>query len=137
MNNQYLSRIKIQFVGFLLLMLCISQLSFGQVQKVRGVITSENEPVPGALVMIKGTQQGSVTDNNGNFSIDASAGDILVVSFIGYTSKEVAVVGGQTTYNVSLELSTSDLNEVVVVGYGSQIKKEVTAGIYCCAKASR
>ena len=129
MNNQYLSRIKIQFVGFLLLMLCISQLSFGQVQKVRGVITSENEPVPGALVMIKGTQQGSVTDNNGNFSIDASAGDILVVSFIGYNSKEVAVVAGQTTYNVSLELSTSDLNEVVVVGYGSQIKKEVTGAI--------
>jgi len=129
MNNQYLSRIKIQFVGFLLLMSCISQFSFGQVQKVRGVITSENEPVPGALVMIKGTQQGSVTDNNGNFSIDASAGEILVVSFIGYTSKEVAVVGGQTTYNVSLELSTSDLNEVVVVGYGSQIKKEVTGAI--------
>jgi TonB-linked SusC/RagA family outer membrane protein len=129
MNNQYLSRIKIQFIGFLLLMSCISQFSFGQVQKVRGVITSENEPVPGALVMIKGTQQGSVTDNNGNFSIDASAGEILVVSFIGYTSKEVAVVGGQTTYNVSLELSTSDLNEVVVVGYGSQIKKEVTGAI--------
>ena len=129
MNNHYLSRIKIRLVGFLLLMFCISHLSFGQAQTVKGVITSEGEPVPGALVLIKGTQKGTVTDIDGNFSIGASAGDVLVVSFVGYTSKEVAVVGGQTTYNISLSLSTSDLSEVVVVGYGSQIKKEVTGAI--------
>ena len=129
MNNQYLSRIKIQFVGFLLLMFCISQPSFGQVQTVRGVITSESEPVPGALVMIKGTQKGSVTDNNGNFSIDASVGEILVVTFVGYTSKEVAVVGGQTTYNISLDLSTSDLLEVVVVGYGTQSTRNISSSV--------
>ena len=129
MNDQYLSRIKIQFVGFLLLMFCISQPSFGQVQTVRGVITSESEPVPGALVMIKGTQKGSVTDNNGNFSIDASVGEILVVTFVGYTSKEVAVVGGQTTYNISLDLSTSDLSEVVVVGYGTQSTRNISSSV--------
>ncbi|WP_051315102.1 SusC/RagA family TonB-linked outer membrane protein [Algoriphagus terrigena] len=110
-------------------MFCISATSFGQTQSVRGVVTSEGEPVPGALVMIKGTQKGTVTDIDGNYTVDAAAGDVLVISFVGYTTKEVAVVGGQTTINVTLDLSTSDLSEVVVVGYGSQIKKEVTGAI--------
>ncbi|WP_332911251.1 carboxypeptidase-like regulatory domain-containing protein [Algoriphagus boritolerans] len=96
-------------------MFCISVTSFGQTQSVRGVITSEGEPVPGALVLVKGTQRGTVTDIDGNFSIEAAAGETLVVSFVGYTTKEVAVIGGQTTYNVTLDLSTSDLSEVVVV----------------------
>lgn len=129
MNNHYLSKMKIRLFGFLLLMFCISLTSFGQTQSVRGVITSDGEPVPGALVAVKGTQRGTVTAIDGSFSIDASAGETLVVSFVGYTTREVAVVGGQTTYNVSLSLSTSDLSEVVVVGYGSQIKKEVTGAI--------
>nr|WP_236025524.1 TonB-dependent receptor [Algoriphagus oliviformis] len=103
--------------------------SFGQSQSVRGVVSSEGEPVPGALVLVKGTQRGTVTDIDGNYSIDAAPGEILVVSFVGYTTKEVAVVGGQTEINVTLDLSTSDLSEVVVVGYGSQIKKEVTGAI--------
>lgn len=129
MNNHYLSKVKIRLVGFLLFMFCTSLLSFGQAQTVTGVVTSEGEPVPGALVLIKGTQKGTVTDIDGTFSIDATAGNVLVVSFVGYTTKEVPVVGGQTTYNISLSLSTSDLSEVVVVGYGSQIKKEVTGAI--------
>ncbi|MBN7811070.1 TonB-dependent receptor [Algoriphagus sp. H41] len=129
MNNDYLSMIKIRFIGFLLLMLCMGVSSFGQSQSVRGVVSSEGEPVPGALVLVKGTQRGTVTDIDGNYSIDAAPGEILVVSFVGYTTKEVAVVGGQTEINVTLDLSTSDLSEVVVVGYGSQIKKEVTGAI--------
>ncbi|WP_343851864.1 TonB-dependent receptor [Algoriphagus jejuensis] len=110
-------------------MFCISITSFGQTQAVQGVVTSEGEPVPGALVLVKGTQRGTVTDIDGNYSINAAAGEILVVSFVGYTTREVTVVGGQTTINVTLNLSTSDLSEVVVVGYGSQIKKEVTGAI--------
>ncbi|GAB3234291.1 TonB-dependent receptor [Algoriphagus aestuariicola] len=129
MKNHYLSNVKIRFIGFLLLMLCISVTSFGQSQSIRGVVTSEGEPVPGALVLVKGTQRGTVTDIDGNYSIDAAPGEILVVSFVGYITKEVAVVGGQTTIDVTLDLSTSDLSEVVVVGYGSQIKKEVTGAI--------
>lgn len=131
MNNHYLSKIKTRFFGFLLIMLCLSIVSFGQTQSVRGVVKSgpDNEPVPGALVLIKGTQKGTVTDIDGAFTIDASPGEILVISFVGYATKEVAVVAGQTNVNVSLDLSTSDLSEVVVVGYGSQIKKEVTGAI--------
>uniref|UniRef100_UPI0030C76E7F SusC/RagA family TonB-linked outer membrane protein n=1 Tax=Algoriphagus sp. oki45 TaxID=3067294 RepID=UPI0030C76E7F len=103
----------------------------GQTQTIRGVVLSEpdKEPVPGALVLIKGTQKGTVTDIDGSFSIDATPGEILVVSFVGYTTQEVAVVAGQTNVNINLPLSTSDLSEVVVVGYGSQIKKEVTGAI--------
>lgn len=129
MNNHYLSKMKIRLFGFLLLMFCISITSFGQAQAIRGVVTSEGEPVPGALVLVKGTQRGTVTDIDGVYTINAAAGEILVVSFVGYNTKEVAVVGGQTTIDVTLDLSTSDLSEVVVVGYGSQIKKELTGAI--------
>ncbi|WP_026951025.1 SusC/RagA family TonB-linked outer membrane protein [Algoriphagus mannitolivorans] len=131
MNNHYLSKIKARFLGFLFLMLSVSMVSYGQSQTVRGVVRSapDNEPVPGALVLVKGTQKGSVTDIDGSFTIDANPGQILVISFVGYTSKEVPVVAGQTNINVNLDLSMSDLSEVVVVGYGSQIKKEVTGAI--------
>jgi TonB-linked SusC/RagA family outer membrane protein len=131
MNNHYLSRVKIRFIGFLLLTLCISISSFGQTQTITGVVVSvpDNEPIPGALVSIKGTQKGTVTDIDGSFSIQAAPGETLVFSFVGFVAKEVAVVAGQSTVNVSLEYSTSDLSEVVVVGYGSQIKREVTGAI--------
>lgn len=131
MNNHYLSKVRIRILGFLLLFACMSLQSFAQTQTIRGVVLSEpdKEPVPGALVLIKGTQKGTVTDIDGSFSIDATPGEILVVSFVGYTTQEVAVVAGQTNVNINLPLSTSDLSEVVVVGYGSQIKKEVTGAI--------
>jgi TonB-dependent starch-binding outer membrane protein SusC len=129
MRNNYLPKITIRYIGLLFLMLSISITSFGQTQPVTGTVMSEQEPVPGALVQIKGTQRGTITDIDGTFSINAASGDILVVSFIGYTTKEITVTGGQTNFTISLDLSTSDLSEVVVVGYGSQIKKEVTGAI--------
>lgn len=129
MRNHYLSKVTIRYIGLLFLMLSISFTSFGQSQPVTGTVVSEGEPVPGALVQIKGTQRGTITDIDGTFSINAESGDVLVVSFIGYSTKEVNVVGGQTNFTISLDLSTSDLSEVVVVGYGSQIKKEVTGAI--------
>jgi TonB-linked SusC/RagA family outer membrane protein len=85
--------------------------------------------VPGALVQVKGTQRGTITDIDGTFSINAASGDILVVSFIGYATKEIAVAGGQTIFNISLDLSASDLSEVVVVGYGSQRKADITSAV--------
>ncbi|GMQ34803.1 SusC/RagA family TonB-linked outer membrane protein [Algoriphagus taiwanensis] len=131
MNNHYLSKVRFRILGFLLLFVCMSLQSLAQTQTIRGVVLSEpdKEPVPGALVLIKGTQKGTVTDIDGSYSIEATPGEILVVSFVGYTTQEVAVVAGQTTVNINLPLSTSDLSEVVVVGYGSQIKKEVTGAI--------
>jgi TonB-linked SusC/RagA family outer membrane protein len=129
MRNNYLSKVTIRYIGLLFLMFSISVTSFGQSQLITGTVMSEEEPVPGALVQVKGTQRGTITDIDGTFSINAASGDILVVSFIGYTTKEITIAGGQTNFNISLDLSTSDLSEVVVVGYGSQIKKEVTGAI--------
>lgn len=129
MRNNYLPKVTIRYIGLLFLMFSISVTSFGQSQPITGTVMSEQEPVPGALVQIKGTQRGTITDIDGTFSINAASGDILVVSFIGYTTKEFTVTGGQTNFSISLDLSTSDLSEVVVVGYGSQIKKEVTGAI--------
>ncbi|WP_083639065.1 SusC/RagA family TonB-linked outer membrane protein [Algoriphagus marinus] len=114
----------------LLIILFTVPMVFAQSANITGTIKDETgEPVPGATIMIKGTQVGTVTDLDGVFSIQASPGDILVVSFIGYTAREVIVQNGQTSYDISLQTSMSDLSEVVVVGYGSQIKKEVTGAI--------
>lgn len=131
MNNLYLLRGKIRFLGILSLLLCLSFTSFGQAQTVSGVVVSapDNEPVPGALVSIKGTQNGTVTDIDGAFSLQAAPGSILVVSFVGFVTQEVAVTANQSPLSISLEYSTSDLSEVVVVGYGSQVKREVTGAV--------
>jgi TonB-linked SusC/RagA family outer membrane protein len=90
---------------------------------------SEQEPVPGALVQIKGTQRGTITDIDGSFSINVESGEIMVISFIGYVTKEIAVTGGQANFNISLDLSASDLSEVVVVGYGSQRKADISSAV--------
>jgi len=97
---------------------------------VGGRVTDESSnPIPGANVLIKGSTVGTSTDANGRFSIavpDANA--TLVISFIGYVSKEITV-GNQTEINVILQADVRQLNEVVVVGYGTQKKASVTGAI--------
>jgi TonB-linked SusC/RagA family outer membrane protein len=86
-------------------------------------------PLPGVNVLEKGTTNGGVTDSDGNYSINVSSQlSVLVFSFIGYTTQELAV-GGQSVINVELVADTQTLNEVVVVGYGTQEKKDVTGAI--------
>jgi TonB-linked SusC/RagA family outer membrane protein len=97
--------------------------------KITGVVTDEkNVPLPGVSVKIKGTTIGITTDINGKFSLDADAGATLVFSFIGYGTKEV-VVGAGTEYSVQLLPNSRDLNEVVVIGYGTRAVKDVTGAI--------
>ncbi|MDP9046959.1 MAG: TonB-dependent receptor [Bacteroidota bacterium] len=93
------------------------------------VIGSDDKmPVIGASVRIKGTNTGAVTDVNGNFSLNVSSGNVLVVSYIGYQGKEVTVQGdGPIT--ISLNLANSTLNEVVVTGYTTQVKKDITGSV--------
>jgi TonB-linked SusC/RagA family outer membrane protein len=129
MRKNYLSKVIFRYIGFLFLMFSISVTSFGQSQPVTGTVISEQEPVPGALVQIKGTQRGTITDIDGSFSINVMPGEILVVSFIGYTTKEITVSAGQTNLPIDLDLSTSDLSEVVVVGYGTQKKSDLTGAV--------
>ncbi|MBN1791079.1 MAG: TonB-dependent receptor [Bacteroidales bacterium] len=97
---------------------------------IKGTITdaSTGEPLTGANVLIKGTQRGAVCDLNGKYSIDAKAGDILVFSFIGYASEEVTVTD-QAIIDVALASDIQSLDEVVVVGYSTQKRGEVTGAI--------
>ena len=95
-------------------------------QKVTGTVISgsDNEPLIGASVMVQGTKVGSVTDLDGNFTIDAKNGQTLEVSYLGFITQKVKVTG--SVINVTLNEDKHSLDEVVVVGYGVQKKKLVT-----------
>ncbi|WP_010181633.1 SusC/RagA family TonB-linked outer membrane protein [Aquimarina agarilytica] len=96
------------------------------VQSITGtIVDADGIPLPGATVVIKGTSKGTQTDFDGNFVIDANAGDVLEISYVGFKTQEI-VVGDQTSLNVTLEQDIDALNEVVVVGYGTQKKSEIT-----------
>ena len=89
---------------------------------------SSGEPLPGANVLVKGTTRGATTDINGKFSIEANAGDVLTFSYVGYISEDVTVTD-QTSINVKLAPDITSLDEIVVVGYGTQKRLEVTGAI--------
>ncbi|MRH98982.1 SusC/RagA family TonB-linked outer membrane protein [Kriegella sp. EG-1] len=96
---------------------------------ITGNVTDENgSPLPGASVVVKGTTTGAVTDFDGNYSISASSDAVLLISYVGYQTAQVSV-NGKSVVNVGLEVDASQLDEVVVVGYGTQRKGEVTAAI--------
>lgn len=98
-------------------------------QPISGTVTDETgAPLPGATVIVKGTTNGTVTDTDGKFVIDADANVILQISYVGYAAKEVAV-NGQSSIMVRLDPDLSQLNEVVVVGYGTQKRSDVTGAI--------
>ncbi len=90
-----------------------------QSKKVTGVISDTQGPLIGATVMEKGTTNGTVTDIDGNFTLEVGPNAVLVVSYIGYNTQEVPVKG-QGTLNISMSDAASNaLNEVVVIGYGT------------------
>ena len=97
---------------------------------VRGKVTDESgEVLPGVSVLIKGTQKGTITDDQGSFSLDVPEEDaVLVFSFVGYHSQEVPV-GNKTLLDVVLSVDTKTLEEIVVVGYGVQKKSDLTGAI--------
>jgi TonB-linked SusC/RagA family outer membrane protein len=94
-------------------------------KKVTGTVSDSQGPVIGASVVEKGTTNGVVTDFDGNFSLNVKPGATLVISYIGYTTQEVAI-GNQSNFDISLKEDNALLDEVVVVGYGVQKKKLVT-----------
>ncbi len=120
-----------QFLLFIVLFQVSILGAHAQGTTVRGNIIDETgESVPGATVLLKGTSNGTVTDIDGYFSLSVNDinNDVLVISFIGYETKEVAVAG-QTVINIKLNTDVTELEEVVVVGYGVQKKKVVTGAI--------
>jgi len=104
-------------------------LSFAQDKALHGRVTTDTgDPIPGVSVMIKGTTKGETTKANGEFSIVASKGAVLVFSNIGFSGKEITV-GDNTDIQVQLTVATKDIGEVVVVGYGTQKKKDLTGAV--------
>ena len=102
---------------------------FAQDIKVQGVVKDETgETVIGASVMQKGTTNGAVTDIDGNFSLTVPSKATFLVSYIGFTTQEIAV-DGRTQLEITLKEDDQTLNEVVVVGYGTMDKKELTSAI--------
>jgi hypothetical protein len=96
---------------------------------VTGTVSDDSGiPLPGASVIVKGTTNGTVTDFDGNYSIEVGTGGTLVFSYIGYKTIEVSV-DGKSTINTTLPIDATQLDDVVVVGYGTQKKSEVTSSI--------
>ncbi|WP_282134840.1 SusC/RagA family TonB-linked outer membrane protein [Seonamhaeicola maritimus] len=98
-------------------------------QTVSGTVVDESGVgIPGANVLVKGTSKGSVTDFDGNFSISASSTDVLEISFLGYVTQSVTV-GNQTSITITLAEDAAQLDEVVVIGYGTAKKKDLTGAV--------
>tara|TARA_R110002033_G_scaffold17025_5_gene46819 strand:+ start:381 stop:3536 length:3156 start_codon:yes stop_codon:yes gene_type:complete len=110
---------KTKFSGILTLLLAlVVQITFAQEKTISGVISDATGlPLPGATVLIKGTATGTSSDFDGKYSIKASQGATLVISFVGYTTKEVAV-GSSSTINVAMEEDAAQLEEIVVTALG-------------------
>lgn len=100
-----------------------------QAKKVSGVVKDNaGEPIAGANVVVKGTTNGTVTDMDGKYTLDAPTNATLVISFIGYTTKEIKA-GSQNVVNAVLDEDAIGLNEVVAIGYGYQKKKDLTGSV--------
>jgi TonB-dependent starch-binding outer membrane protein SusC len=114
-----------------ILLVLVGVNGLAQTTRVTGKVTSDDDggPLPGVSILEKGTTNGTVTDSDGNFAISASNADAtLVFSFVGYASQEISITAKQSI-NVVLKTDVTALNEVVVLGYGVQEKKDVTGSI--------
>ena len=108
-----------------LFMALIVQVSFAQEKTLSGVVTESGIPLPGATVIVKGTQHGTQTDLDGRYTLKVSPGDVLVFSFIGLTDVSYTV-GAPNSYNASMTTDQQMLDELIVVGYGTAKKESFT-----------
>lgn len=113
----------------LVLLLCMLPTGvYAQKLTIRGTVSATDGPVIGATVKVKGAQGGTITDYDGNYTIEAQSGATLVFSYVGYESKEVKV-NGKSRIDVLLSEDETLLNEVVVVGYGTMRKSDLTGAV--------
>ena len=106
-----------------------SSLAMAQTQTVSGTVTDESGPLPGATVAIQGTSTGTTTDFDGNYTLnDVPADAVLVFSFVGYETQEVSV-NGRSTIDINLAIDASELEEVVLIGYGQTTVRDATGAV--------
>src|SRR5690606_27293143 len=106
-----------------------------ELAEIKGKVTDQNGTgIPGATVIIEGTNTGTATDIDGNFSLEVPEGAVLMISFIGYQTQRITI-GNQTTFNVIMAEDLSSLDEVVVVGYGTQKKVNLTGAVSTISSA--
>ena len=113
----------------LVFFLMLSFTTFAQSITVKGTVTDaqDSSPIPGVSVVVQGTTTGVSTDFDGNYTISAKIGDVLIFSYLGMKEKSMKVIG--STLNVQLEADIESLEEVVVIGYGTVKKKEITGAV--------
>lgn len=123
---------RLSLVGILLLMYCFTPPLFGQqpTRIIKGVVldANTNATLPGVNILVKDTFRGTVSDGKGEFELWVSDLDVLVFSFVGYQPLEIAV-GNQNSLKVKLLENIKGLEEVVVIGYGSTVRKEITGSV--------
>lgn len=133
MKNILLLSKRYQKLNLMLMMLALNVMIitpvFAQDIKVSGVVNSEeNEPLPGVTILVQGTTNGTVTDIDGKYALEVPTDAVLDFSFIGYLKQSVSV-GGRSTIDVSMAPDIEQLEEVVVIGYGTQKKSHLTGAI--------
>ncbi len=127
-TNPKPKKMKIRFL--LILFLSASVNLFSQQIQISGTVLSseDNLPIVGANVLLEGQNSGTSTDFDGNYTLSASTGDVLVFSYIGFETQKVTI-GDQKAIQIVLNPNTSTLDEIVVIGYGTQKKKETTGAV--------
>jgi len=128
MTKLIISKFSITIFLAMLVLFCSFTTVYGQQLKVKGTVTGDGSLLPGVSVSVKGDQVGSVTDFDGNFEIPANKDDVLVFSFVGFKTLEVDLEG-RNNLEVNLIADVSKLDEVVVVGYGSVKRKDLTGAV--------
>lgn len=132
MKKDYgITRLTMGIIMAIMMLLVVQAGQAQQTGQISGkVISAEDaEPLPGVSILVKGTTRGTVTNMEGDFSLQASAGETLSASFIGFETTEITLSSGQTVYEISMAPALGDLGEVVVVGYGSQRKADITSAV--------
>ena len=115
--------------NFLLFLALLATTVLSAQSVLNGTVSgTDGQPIPGANVVVQNTNNGTTTDFDGNFSISVSSGDVLTVSYLGFATQNI-IISNQTSLNIVLEADASELDEVVVVGYGTQKKSLITGAI--------
>ena len=137
MLNNYMMKLKkpwsfpsgVGIVMLIMLLLSFSDQALSQqLKSITGTVLEAGQPLPGVTVRVKGTNRGTTTLANGKYSIQAASNETLVFAFLGMVTQET-VVGDRSTVNVTLQVSSASLGEVVVIGYGTVKKPDLTGSV--------